>query len=74
MLATDYSATPPGSLKNMGSINNWSQENRDDRRASTNSGAGGGHFEGRNESNHGASGLYRNTGAVDKTRGRGAAS
>ncbi|KAF9560683.1 hypothetical protein EC968_006081 [Mortierella alpina] len=74
MLAMDYSATPPGSLRNMGSMNGWSQENRDDRRASTYSGAGAGHHEGRNESSHGASGFYRNTSTVDKNRGRGAAS
>ncbi|KAG9325158.1 hypothetical protein KVV02_003575 [Mortierella alpina] len=74
MLAMDYSATPPGSLRNMVSMNNWSQDNRDDRRASTYSGAGAGHVEGWNESTNGASGFYRSTSTVDKTKGRGAAS
>ncbi|KAF9940109.1 hypothetical protein BGZ67_008288 [Mortierella alpina] len=74
MLAMDYSATPPGSLRNMGSMNNWSQDNRDDRRGSTYSGPGAGHLDGRNESTQGASGFYRSTSTVDKTKGRGAAS
>ncbi|KAF9277649.1 hypothetical protein BGZ68_009148 [Mortierella alpina] len=74
MLAMDYSAAPPGGLRNMGATNNWSQENRDDRRASAYSGAGAGHLEGRNENTHGASGYYRSTSTVDKSRGRGATS